>query len=147
MKKIILVLVSVLIIISFSCSAISADIQVLSRCTVTRGATSQYLSDYSVYKSSSSSSSYCVNLVSSSPEGVSPSYVGSNHLIFRPYHDGVAAAYSVDFYGTKCSSGGNRLYGSYYTNMGQQSWYYRIKNSLSSDSISATADFSLRWNP
>lgn len=41
----------------------------------------------------------------------------------------------------------NGEYGSYYTNMGQQSWYYRIKNSLSSDSISATAGFSLRWNP
>lgn len=146
MKKAISIFVSVLFILSLSISTVFAETEFLSGRSVTRGADSAYVSGAAIYNSSLGS--YCVNLVSSSPAGVSPGYVGSNHLIFRPYHDNVSAAYAVDFYGTACSpANGNRLYGSYYANLDHSGWYYSIKCSLNSDYISSQAGYSIRWNP
>ncbi len=146
MKKYLSIFISVLFIISLSINTVSADTQALSGLTVSRGSDSAYVSNVCVYKSSSSSS-YCVNLVSCSAAGVQAGSVGSNSLIFRPYHDGVSAANAVNFYGTSCSANGNRLYGNYYTNLGNSGWYYSLKSSLSSVSVSSTISYSIRWNP
>jgi hypothetical protein len=109
LKKILSVFISVLFIISLSISTISADTEALSGLSVTRGSDSAYVSGVYVYKSSTSGS-YCVNLVSCSAAGVQAGSVGSNNLVFRPYTMAIAA-YAVNFYGTSCRADGNRLYG------------------------------------
>jgi hypothetical protein len=146
MKKLLSVFVSVLFILSLSISTISADTEILSGLSVTRGSGSATVSGVDIYKSSTSQS-YCVNLVSCSAAGVTAGLVGGNNLVFRPYLTGVSAANVVNFYGTACSADGNRLYGSYYTNLGQSGFSYKLQRSLSSDSVSSSINYSIRWNP
>jgi len=146
MKKAISIFVSVLFILSLSISTVFADTEVLPGLYVNRGTGSSYVEGGFV-KKSSTSGSYCVNLVSCSAAGVQAGSVGSNNLVFRPYHDGVAAANSVNFNGAVCSADGCRLYGSFFTNLGNSGWYYRLARSLNSDSYSPSINYSIRWNP
>ncbi len=146
MKRTISVLISLIIILSIPIVTICADQQTVGG-SVTRGATSEYVSTTSVLKTSDTNTFWGVNLLGFSAPGIPTNIVASNHIVFRPYTSGeYKAADPVDFINTYCD-GNNTKFAPFYAGLGSQFHVFRMKRSLNSNSVSPNAYYTIRWNP
>ncbi|NLT11705.1 MAG: hypothetical protein GXY06_04755 [Clostridiaceae bacterium] len=154
MKKRIVALLSVILILSFSVSMVSAETGYFSSQKRVRGAGSTYVICNVNPSKSTDGGSYYVTLTSFSYQiqGVPLVFnnvVGANDLVFRPYTTAgnEATSYPLNFKYASTDSNGEIRKNMSYGNNAQKNHRYQLKCSLGASSATSEFVFSGRWTP
>lgn len=154
MKKKIVALLSVILILSFSVSMVSAETGYFYSQKRVRGAGSSYVICNVNPNKSTDGGKFYVTLTSISYQipGIPLVFrndMGANDLVFRPYTSSGASAsqYPINFKYASADANGEFRKNMYYEYNAQKNHRYQLKSSLNSTSATPEISFSGRWTP